>query len=427
MLYSGSPEGAPPQVAASAKRESANHTLVRVIVLGGSQNALSVARNLARHGIEVFAINFPYEAIRFSRYARYIHVGGDRTPAAWERFLLGGDSDQLRGSLLLPCSDEAISIVVNNYTVLSHKFLLEETDPAIRRGLLDKFVTYQLAKEADIPTVGSWAVHSSEDLERTMPELSFPLILKPLYSPHRHLLKFTKAVILPDQAALVEHFGVATRLGVGVLLMEYIPGGDDKLCSYYTYLDEDGNPLVHLTKRVKRRFPLESGDGTYHVTTWIPEAAELGLRFFRHLKFRGLGNIEFKWDTRDGKLKIIEANARFTASDCLIAKSGVNLALVTYNRVIGRPQPPIMDFEKSLVLCRPIEDSMAAWQLHTRGELRFSEWIADLRQTNIFPFFEWRDPVPAVAILGRRVQRIGAQLLPRFSMARATRSFGLER
>ncbi len=426
MFYKNPSEGAPQQPAACTGPGGATQVPVPTIVLGGSQNALSVARNLARHGIEVVAINFPYEAIRFSRYARYMHLRGECTPNAWERFLLGRESDHLHGSVLLPCSDEAISIIVNNYAVLSRKFLLEETDHAIRRELLDKFVIYQRAQEAGIPTVGYWAVRSSEELERAMPELCFPLIMKPLYSPHRYLLKSTKAVLISDRTALAEHFSVAARLGVGIVLMEYIPGGDDRLCSYYTYLDEDGNPLVHLTKRVKRRFPLESGDGTYHVTTWIPEAAELGLRFFRHLNFRGLGNIEFKWDERDRRLKIIEVNARFTASDCLIAKSGVNLALITYNRIMGRPQPPIMDFEQSLVLCRPIEDALAAWGLHKRGELRLHEWITDLRHANMFPFFEWRDPIPAFAVLGHRVQQLGAQLVPRFGAARATRSLEVE-
>lgn len=427
MLYNGSSEGAPLKLATDGHPRGATQAAIPAIVLGGSQNGLSVARNLARHGIEVFAINFPYEAVRFSRYARYIHVGSDCGPKAWEPFLLGCESDHLRGSVLLPCSDEAISIIINNYAVLSRKFLLEETDPATRRELLDKFVIYQRAQEAGIPTVGYWSVRSREELERVIPELRFPLIMKPLYSPDSHLLKFTKAVLIPDRIVLEERVGVANCLGVDIVLMEYIPGGDDRLCSYYTYLDEDGNPLVHFTKRLKRRFPLESGDGTYHVTAWVPEAAELGLRFFRHLNFRGLGNIEFKRDERDGKLKIIEANARFTASDCLIAKSGVNLALITYNRITGRPQPPVMDFEEALVLCRPIEDGLAVWGLHRRGKLRLSEWITDLRHANMFPFFEWRDPVPAFAVLGHRVQRVGAQLLPRFGAARTTRGFGVER
>jgi D-aspartate ligase len=384
--------------------------LTPAIVLGGCQNALSVARNLTRQGIEVVALNYPYEAVRFSRFARYVKLGGDGSPTAWEQYLLSTESQGLSGSVLLPCSDEAVSIVVNNHESLSRKFLLEETDPEMRRELLDKFVTYQHAQNAGIPTVGYARVRTRDQLDKAASELRFPLIMKPLYSPDRLLLKF-KAALVADSEELIRRFSVAAEVGVGVVLMEYIPGGDDKLCSYYTYLDERGNPLVHFTKRVKRRFPLESGDGTYHVTDWIPEAADLGLRFFRHLNFRGLGNIEFKWDERDRTLKVIEVNARFTASDCLLTKSGVNLALITYNRITHRPQPPVFGFRKSLVLCRPIEDALAAWSLRKAGRLRFSDWLAELRRVDLLPFFEWRDPMPALAVLSRRIWRLREELI----------------
>jgi predicted ATP-grasp superfamily ATP-dependent carboligase len=311
--------------------------------------------------------------------------------------------------VLLPCNDEAVSIVVNNHAALSRKFLLEETDPATRRELLDKLVTYQHARNAGIPTVCYARVRTRDQLDQAASVLRFPLIMKPLYSPDRLLLKF-KAALIADSDELIRRFSAAAEVGVGVVLMEYIPGGDDRLCSYYTYLDDRGDPLVHFTKRVKRRYPLESGDGTYHVTDWIPEAADLGLRFFRHINFRGLGNIEFKWDERDRTLKVIEVNARFTASDCLVTKSGVNLALISYNRITRRPQLPVLGFKKSLVLCRPIEDALAAWSLRKAGRLRFSEWLAELGRVDLLPFFEWRDPMPAVAALGRRIWRLAEEL-----------------
>jgi len=383
--------------------------LVPTVVLGGEANALSVARSLGAHGIKVVAVNYPYEAVRLSRYVRYVHLENDNSAESWKRFLLGHESDHLRGSVLLACSDEAISLVTDNHAALSDKFLLEEGDPTARRELLDKFAICQRAEESRISTVRYWPVRSTQELEHCMGDLCFPLVMKPLYSPNADLLK-GKALLSSDQATLREQFALAKSLQVGVLLMEYIPGGDDQLCSYYTYLDEFGNPLVHFTKRLKRRHPLGSGQGTYHITEWIPEAAELGLKFFRHMNFRGLGNIEFKRDPRDGKLKIIEVNARFTASDCLIAKSGVNLALLTYERLTGQRPSPMLDYEKSLVLCRPVKDALAAWELWKAGDLRLSSWFRDLRRINQFPFFEWRDPMPASFAWRRRARRLGARL-----------------
>ncbi|MGH7984757.1 MAG: hypothetical protein ACREQX_00500 [Candidatus Binataceae bacterium] len=387
------------------------------IIVGGHENALSVARNLTRQGIPVFALNYPYEPIRFSRYAKYIHLDDSGSLEAWKQFLCGPQSDHLRGSVLLTCSDEAIATILSNYQALSTKFQLEEGDFAVRGLLLDKFSTYRLARETEIPTVDYWQVRSAEELDALIPELRFPLILKPLYSPNSKLLK-SKATMIVGKDALRRRFDAAHRHNVGVILMEYIAGGDERLCSYHTYLDDQLNPLVHLTKRQPRRYPRNSGTQTYAVITWVPEAAKLGLAFLRHLRLRGLAHIEFKWDERDGKLKIIDANPRFSGSDCLITKSGINLALIAYNRITGRPQPPVLHYKQPLVLCRPIEDALAAWELRKRGELHFSQWLRQVWRADKFPFFDWRDPMPALSVLTRRAGQT-LRLLLRTAMSRA--------
>lgn len=360
-----------------------------------------MARNLTRHNISVVAVNYSTAPIRFSRCARYIHLEGAESPKTWERFLLGNESDYLRGAVILACGDEAISIIVDNYAALSRKFLLEEGDPSIRRDLIDKVRMYRRAQQAGIPTVGFWQPDSREELEDILPELRFPLVMKPVYSPQSRVLK-SKATRIANRRELICYWNQASRLQVKVVLMEYIPGGDERLCSYHAYIDQDGNPLVHLTKRQPRRYPPHSGCQTYSYITWVPEAAELGLKFLRHMGFVGLAHMEFKWDERDGMLKIIEVNPRFSGSDCLIAESGINLALISYNRITHRPQPPIAEYRDGLVLCRPIEDALTAWHLIKHGELRLRDWVSQLLRINKLPFFEWNDPLPAAFLLARR-------------------------
>jgi predicted ATP-grasp superfamily ATP-dependent carboligase len=62
-------------------------------------------------------------------------------------------------------------------------------------------------------------------------------------------------------------------------------------------------------------------------------------------------------------------------------------------------------------LCRPIEDALAAWSLRKAGRLRLSEWLAELRRVDLMPFFEWRDPMPALAVLSRRIWRLREELI----------------
>jgi D-aspartate ligase len=373
-----------------------------VIILGGDENALSVARALARAGITSYFLNRPTVPARYSRYGRWISVeGGSDTPDDWKRFLLGRNSDNLAGAVLLTCSDDAIELVLDNWTPLSAKFLLEECPVSVRRRLLDKLSTYESAREAGIPVPGFWFARSLTDLQQALEQCRFPVILKPRLSHHSAKIG-RKHVRVNDISQLAREYMRLSGLGLSVVIMEFIPGGDDRLCSYYTYMDADGRPLVHFTKRVARRYPINAGRGTYHETTWNPEAAALGERFFRHIGLRGLGNIEFKRDDRDGKLKIIEANARFTAADALVCASGIALAPLIYDRLTGRSPIPPAQYRRGMVLWYPLEDFFAFLELRRNGMCCWSDWLSSVCRTDVFPYWDMRDPLPSLVNLAQR-------------------------
>ena len=159
------------------------------------------------------------------------------------------------------------------------------------------------------------------------------------------------------------------------------------------------------------------GGACYHATTWDPEVMELGLRFFRHVGLRGLGNVEFKRDPRDGRLKLIECNARFTAANCLVAASGLDLAAFVYERAIGGEPVLPASYRRGLRLWWPWEDFHAFRQLQQRGELGFGAWLAGVARPQTFPYFAWDDPMPSLVtewnrirgMAGRRLERLRAR------------------
>ena len=69
------------------------------IVIDGAQQALSVARNLGRSGVPVYALTSSSEGVRFSRYARWLPMADGGSPKSWERFLTlvpkGEDHDRV--------------------------------------------------------------------------------------------------------------------------------------------------------------------------------------------------------------------------------------------------------------------------------------------------------------------------------------------
>jgi predicted ATP-grasp superfamily ATP-dependent carboligase len=164
----------------------------------------------------------------------------------------------------------------------------------------------------------------------------------------------------------------------------------DHLLSSYTYIDRS-HPLFHFTKKViaDTRTSL-----THHLTDWDREVAELGLRFLTGINFRGLANVEFKRDVRDGRLKLVECNARFTAPQELFVRCGLDTASLVYNHLVGLPMPRALSYKLGIRLWYPIRDFWAYRQLRAMNELTFREWLKSVWHWQAFPFFQPTDPLP---------------------------------
>jgi predicted ATP-grasp superfamily ATP-dependent carboligase len=399
------------------------NTLPSVIIMGGSTNAISVARSLGREGIRVYAVNGPDEPVRYSRYCHFICPSKDGNfSEAWEGYLLGDESEHLRGSVLLACSDIALEVLIKNRESLSRKFVLDIMNKEAQLCMLNKLYTYEAAHNAGIPIPKFWRVEKLEQLLMHKKEYVYPLILKPVYS-HKFAEVFNcKYFLVNSFDELLKAYLKVDQFGIVVMLVEKIPGPDDRYCSYYTYIDENGEALFDFTKRIIRRYPYNQGLACYHITDWNPEVRDLGLKYFNHVRLIGLANVEFKRDDRDGKLKLIECNARFTAANCLVAESGFDLALFVYNRLVGQTQPTLKGkrYKEGLRLWYPVEDFSSFKELRGRGELSFLEWLKSIMHPQVLPYFRWYDPIPTIVSDSKRIYRFIKKKISRFQLIQKT-------
>lgn len=368
-----------------------------VIVVGGNANALSIARALGRTGIAVHGLGVSAAAAG-SRYLHAIDLGPGKPEDALAEALLGPVTDGLRGAVVLAGNDVGLAVLASHRAELLARFRLDESDTRAQLEMLDKLATYRHATSAGVPTPLYWTVSSTDDLDRHRGEFVYPLIVKPLHS-HEYQAAFpgrTKFRVAQDFAELRVEYSTLRAAGLAVLLTEQIPGPDDLLCSYYTYLDAAGTPTFDFTKRVLRRHPPGMGLGTYHLTDWNPEVRDLSLRLFKHVGLRGLANAEFKRDERDGTLKLIECNARFTAANTLVAAAGMDLAAHVYARILGEPHELPDRYVVGKRLLSPVEDVRSFLALRAAGRLSTVAWLRSLAHRQTFPYFSFDDPMPVL-------------------------------
>jgi predicted ATP-grasp superfamily ATP-dependent carboligase len=375
------------------------------ILLGGSFNAVSVARSLAAAGVPVDAVGDVRSPVRRSRACRrFADLGpeGD-VQARWLDWLL---HDGARGAVVLPCDDDGVELIGRHRSALTDRgYVAFDADDRVMLDMLDKARTYELARGLHIATPRTVAVHTAADVERCASLFAYPCALKPVHA-HRFQRRSgmgVKAIVVRDEAELRDQFRRLAPLGVELLVTEIVPGDDDQLLGYHAYVDQHGDPLLQVTKRKLRQYPVGFGTGCYHVTESLPRVAELGLAFLRGIGARGLANVEFKRDARDGALKLIECNHRFTATNEHIRVAGIDLALFTYNRLLGRATPPVATMRTGVRLWCPVRDVRAGLELGRAGRLSARRWARSIMHRQHLPVFRWSDPGPTLAQLERRV------------------------
>jgi D-aspartate ligase len=370
-----------------------------VLILGGQENAISITRNLGRRGIRV-SVCGPRDCIAFrSRFcrARYAVPDGVAPGEYWSELLLGAGRPELRGSVVFGCSDDALEFLAAHQHELERDYLVEESLPRLRLALLDKQRTLELARSVGVPTPRFWSVSSREDVDQVRGDVGYPVLIKPI---HSHVFqqrfggrKFFTAESFEDLAARAQ---LVLDAGLSFMVCEFIPGPDSLLSSYYTYLDREGRALFHFTKRVFRRSPVNRGGASYHITEWIPETAALGEKFFRGVGLLGLGNVEFKRDPRDGELKIIESNARFTAAHELMVRCGMETDWIVYCHLTRRARPAIGSYREHMRMLYPWRDFAAYRELSQMGSLTLPGWLRSIAHPQVLPLFALRDPWPSI-------------------------------
>ena len=384
-------------------------TRTPVLILGGKENSLSLARHFGRLGIPVRASGPANCWAMYSRYCRerFPIPHGQDFGAFWEDLLLSEANNRLDGHIVLACSDEALEFLARRRDRLAPRYILDDADPALQEALLDKRRTLELAQAAGVGTPKFWTIKSHADLEPLKDSVLFPVMVKPIHS-HKFTRVFGCKLFIVERSfdELSRKVRAAQEHNIDVMIVEMIPGPDELLSSYYTYVDKAGNNLFHFTKRVLRRFPMNRGGACYHITEWLPETAELGQKFFKAVRFRGLGNIEFKRDLRDGQLKIIEVNSRFTAAQELVVRSGAPINLIIYCYLTGQAGPQFKEYRQFLRYWYPLRDALAFLEMRRRGELSLAGWLRSvLPYRHVFPLWDWGDPMPSLGAAGAALQQ----------------------
>ena len=366
-------------------------------VSGGT--GLGILRNLGRLGIPMIALDSDPSAMGLaSRYAIPLLCHDPRR--AGEEALIQ-DLERLgavlpQRAVLFPAFDDHVWAFSRHAERLRRYYHPPQAGWDIMGRVADKERQLQAAAQAGIDLPLTVYVHCPEDLEKAS-GMRYPALFKPI-TPQEMRRRFGYKVIpVPTAADLVSAYERARVCGP-LILQEIVPGGDDAFYTCGMYLDASSLPLGVFVSRKVRQHPRGFGEARIAESHWVDEVADVTLRLLSELSFHGVSGTEYKRDPRDGRLKLMEVNARHWLHHPLATAAGVNLSFIAYSDALGRPVAGGRQEEgvRWADMTHEVRDSLREI---ASGEMSLGTCLAGLRNVRIDAIYSLADPVPALRAL----------------------------
>jgi len=375
-------------------------------VLGVSNGTgLGIVRDLGRLGIPVLAVDCRQDALGFaSRYAHAVRCADPHyDEAGFVEDMLALGRRLPAGTVVLPAQDDFVASVSRHAAQLEPPFVLPVCRWDVMKRLDDKESQVRAAWEAGVPTPATAFVRGPADLESAVAAVRFPAVLKAT-APLMLWRRFGVKLLVVETADDLPECHERVRECGPLMLQEVIPGGDDALMIAATYHDARSRPLAVFTGRKLRQHPRGFGNTRVAESRWSDEVAGMTLRLLECLRYRGVSDVEFKRDPRDGVLKFMEINARHGLWAGIATAAGVNLSEVAYRDAVGGSvtAPSQVDGVVWTDLIRDTRDSLGEWR---SGQLSLSAWVRPLARARADAVIALDDPAPVLRVAARAVRR----------------------
>lgn len=386
----------------TGSRLEANRVPVAV-VMGLTAPGLALARSLGRAGVDVIGVSTaedpPAAHSRLFGFRRAPSIGD---PARLLGFYLALADELRRPIVLLPTGDQSVRFIS------AHR---QELDPHFRYLLptaeeLDRITSKrrfsQLATEAGLPLPRTVLPAGREELEKVSQTLRFPCIVKPeftdLWRTHAAReagLGKTKAVPAADALELLARYEELALVDSALVVQEMVVGPDENHLDYHALVDQTGQLLAEFAGRKLRLTPPHFGAGSYVESIDAREVATEGRLVLERLGFRGMANMNFKRDERDGRLFLLELNPRFSNWTGLDISCGVDFAYLYFMACAGEgcEAPAPYRLGKRWVDFTADRESMKVYA--HEGLWTWPAWAWSLARASVWALFAPDDPRPS--------------------------------
>jgi D-aspartate ligase len=387
-----------------------------VIVLDPFTAGLAVARRMVRLGARVTIFLEPIDpwAARARHVETVIAPFADGQVWLQELHRVAANAEQ---TVVLPATDRSCELLIRSAELLPDNLLAFERSGDAHLALMDKEQADGIARSAGVAVPWTTRVSSLEELDAIATGAPWPCVVKPVFSHEwRERYGQARVFIASDEREASSLLSRPLRDGVGMLLCQYIPGGDEDVEEAIVVRLADGSYPVRFGCRKLRQNPPRFGATALGEASPLPETTAIARRVLDQAGFVGVAGVETKRNAETGERWFLEVNVRIPGQWGLGDTCGVQATTRLVQALAGQAlgaQPPL---RKGVRLVVPDADAPVIWHALKARALKqrpaFLLRIAlSYRRTRNFGLLDPRDPGPGVAFIAMLTRRRLAGLI----------------
>ncbi len=375
---------------------------IPAIVVGTGLNGLGIVRSLAAGGVATHVLGRPDGIAMRSRHGDKHSLAladGDTLVRALQQLLALPSIPSGSRPVLFLTEEGAVRTVSQRRAELLPYFRIDLPAADTLHALMDKTAFQALAQAAGGLIPPAISLSCAADLPR-LATLRYPAVLKPAYKHYGYGARFQKAYVVASADDAAARWREIAAVLPDLIVQEWIPGSDSDIYFCLQYIGADGVAVASFVGRKLRSWPPRIG-GTASCIAAPEHAAELTCLtrdFFRAVGFVGMGSMEYKRDCSDGRFYMIEPTvARTDFQEEVATLNGVNIPLAAFLHQVGAASVPCQIVSPPRLWREPVTDR---WAHESGTGIRPEAAIAHVAQD---AYFRLADPMPAIALIGRRL------------------------
>lgn len=367
--------------------------------------SLGAIRSLGRVGVPTHAmITSSLAPHQFSRYLdRSFPVDFDQDNALEQ---LQRIARQLgRPAILMPTDDAAAVYAARHAQEIKPFFILPSVAPELPQALANKRDLYEMCTAHNVPAPWTAFAGSIGETLALAANASFPIVIKNS-EPFSCLSRpsVTSTTIIRTHAELLRLIEQWTGQPQ-IVVQEYVPRDVAEDWIVHIYCGREGIPLAAFTGRKHRSWPPEAGVTTAATALPNEELLALATGFCRDIGYRGIADMDWRFDRRDGRYKLVDFNPRLGANFRLfVTENDIDVVRAQHLDLTGRPVSASPQVFGRRFTVENLD--LASRLLQFSGPLREPEELGKVME---FAWFAIDDPVPFLVML----LRFGALVLSR--------------